>query len=169
MEAHYNLGNALLSQGKVNEAAEHYAEAVRFRPDYMEAHFNLGNILIRQKQWDAALSHYAEVLRLKPDFVDAHVNMGIALAQQSKTSEAIPHYRAALQLDPRSAMALKKLAWILATNPDARLRNGAEAVQLSSTALEVIGTTDAMTWDIRGAARGSWTIRGSGERGEKSH
>ncbi|MDB6122673.1 MAG: Tetratricopeptide 2 repeat protein [Pedosphaera sp.] len=152
VEAHYNLGNALISQGKINEAAGHYSEAVRFRPDYMEAHFNLGNILIQQKQWDAAVGHYAEVLRLKPDFVDAHANMGIALTRQGKTSEAVAHYRAALQLDPRSVTALKKLAWILATNPNAKLRDGAEAVRLSALALEVNGAADANAWDIRGAA-----------------
>ena len=53
---------------------------------------------------------------------------------QHKTTEAIAHYRMALGLQSAMPEALNNLAWILATDPHAEIRNGAEAVQLARRA-----------------------------------
>ena len=55
---------------------------------------------------------------------------------QHKAGEAIAHYREALKLKPGALMTLNNLAWVLATHPEADLRNGAEAVQLAEQACE---------------------------------
>jgi Flp pilus assembly protein TadD len=52
-DAHYNLGNALASEGDLGGAAEQFTEAVRLRPDDADAHANLGSAL-------AELGHFAE-------------------------------------------------------------------------------------------------------------
>jgi Flp pilus assembly protein TadD len=41
-EIHYNLGTALGSQGKLNEAIVEFTAALRLKPDYPSAQFNLG-------------------------------------------------------------------------------------------------------------------------------
>jgi len=43
-EAHFNLGIALARQGRRQEAATHYAEALRLKPDYAEAKRQLETI-----------------------------------------------------------------------------------------------------------------------------
>ena len=53
-DAHNNLGNVLLSQGKLDEAAARYEQALALRPDYAEAHNNLGNVLWKQGKLDEA-------------------------------------------------------------------------------------------------------------------
>ena len=43
-EARYNLGIALKGQGKLDEAAACYRQALELKPDFAEAHNNLGNV-----------------------------------------------------------------------------------------------------------------------------
>jgi tetratricopeptide (TPR) repeat protein len=42
---HFNLGNALKDEGKLDEAVAAYRQAIRIRPDYIRAYINLGNAL----------------------------------------------------------------------------------------------------------------------------
>jgi Flp pilus assembly protein TadD len=49
-------------------------------------------------------------------------------------------------------MAANNLAWVLATNPDAQLRNGAEAVQLAERACELSHNEEPMFIGTLGAA-----------------
>jgi Flp pilus assembly protein TadD len=87
-----------------------------------------------QGRLDEAQAKILEALRLYPQFPDAHFQLARTLAMQHKTAEAISQYRTALQLQPAMPDALNNLAWILATNPQAEIHNGAEAVQLARRA-----------------------------------
>ena len=108
--AHNNLGTALAGQGKIGEAMAHYAEALRFKPDYADAHNNLGTALAGQGKVGEAMAHYAEALRLNPANANAHYNMGVALDQQGRIGEATAHYAEALRLKPDYADAHNNLA-----------------------------------------------------------
>lgn len=68
--------------------------------------------------------------KVKPDPADEQYKVAIKLYNQGDHVGAITRYRLALQSDPDLPEALNNLAWLLATTPDASLRNGAEAVQL---------------------------------------
>jgi cytochrome c-type biogenesis protein CcmH/NrfG len=47
--AYNNLGNVLAAQGHLDDAVEHYAEAVRLNPNYAEARSNLARTLAARK------------------------------------------------------------------------------------------------------------------------
>ncbi len=51
-EGHFNFGLALEQKGLANEAAKHYAEALRIKPDFEAAHIRLNNLLALQKKSD---------------------------------------------------------------------------------------------------------------------
>jgi tetratricopeptide (TPR) repeat protein len=138
-EGHYNLGNALLQKGQIGEAIAHYREAVKLRPDYAEAQNNLAGVLLQEGRVDEAILHYQKVLELRPDREKAHYNLGNALLQKEKGEEAIAQYEKALQIDPRSISALNQLAWVLATNSEAQIRNGAKAIELARQADQLSG------------------------------
>jgi tetratricopeptide (TPR) repeat protein len=53
--------------------------------------------------------------------------------------EAIVHYQQAVQIKPDYAQALNNLAWMLATAPQASLRNGNQAVELARQANQLAG------------------------------
>jgi tetratricopeptide (TPR) repeat protein len=159
-DAHNNLGIALGMKGQTDEAISQFQQAIRLKPDFADTHINLGVALARKNQIDEAISQYQEAIRLKPNFADAHNNLGLALFGKGLIYGAISQFQEAIRLKPDYAdaqsnlakalelkniliapksdpAALNNLAWELATNPDARLRNGALAVKLAERACEV--------------------------------
>ena len=112
-DAHNNLGNVLLSQGKLDEAAARYEHALALRPDYAEAHNNLGIILWQQGKLDEAAARYEQALALRPDYADAHYNLGNVLLEQGKLDEAAARFEQALALRPDYAEAHNNLGNIL--------------------------------------------------------
>ena len=52
-------------------------------------------------------------------------------------ADRITHYRAVLKVRPDDVGALNNTAWLLATHPDPKVRNGAEAVALARRAAEL--------------------------------
>jgi tetratricopeptide (TPR) repeat protein len=111
--AHYNLGNALADQGKVQEAVQHYEQALRLKPDYTDAHHNLGNALRQVGRAQDAIGHYEEVLRIQPDDADAHYNLALAFRQVGQLDEAIHHDERAVQIKPDFAVAHYNLGNVL--------------------------------------------------------
>jgi tetratricopeptide (TPR) repeat protein len=112
--AHNNLGVALANQEKRSEAAFHFSEAVRLKPNYAEAHNNLGLALASQGNTAAAIPQYSEALRIRPGFAVAHDNLAKALSAQGKFDEAIAQFTEVVHLKPDSAVALANLAAALA-------------------------------------------------------
>jgi len=138
-EAHFNLGNALFQKGNVDQAIAEYQKALQINPGYAEACFNLGNALLKTGNVDEAIAHFQKTLQINPENAEAHNNLGSALLQKSKVDEAITHYQKALQIRPDYAEAQNNLAWVLATCPQASLRNGNEAVELARQANQLTG------------------------------
>ena len=54
--SHSNLGIALTSQGKVNEAVPAFREAIRLKPEFAIAHCKLGIILIEQGDFSGSVA-----------------------------------------------------------------------------------------------------------------
>jgi tetratricopeptide (TPR) repeat protein len=112
--AHNNLGNALLAEGKPQDAIAHFREALQLEPNFAIAHNNYGNALKSLGQTEDAIAHFTEAIRLKPGSAEAHVNVGIVLAEQGKLDEAFGHLTEAVRLEPASANAHYNLGVILA-------------------------------------------------------
>jgi tetratricopeptide (TPR) repeat protein len=138
-EACYYLGNALIQKGSVDEAITHYQKALQIKPDYAEAHNNLGKTLLKKGRVDEAIVHYQKALQIKPDYAKAHYNLGNALLEKGGMAEAITHFQKALQIKPDFPEAQNDLAWVLATSPQASLRNGNQAVELAQQANQLAG------------------------------
>ena len=68
----------------------------------------------------------------------------MTFAGLDKMPEAVRHYRMAIALRPGWRHATNDLAWILATDPDPRLRNPQEAVRLQETVVKVEENQAAM-------------------------
>src|SRR5207247_10030064 len=60
--------------------------------------------------------------------------------------------RQAVAIDPNSSEALGRLAWLLATHNDPRVRNGPEAVQLGEKACRLTGYAQAQPLNALAAA-----------------
>ena len=98
--AHVEIGNALLAQGKVQEAMAHYEEALRLGPDSTEAHYNLAAVLIKMGRTEDAIPHIEEVLRINPQDAGTHFDLGVILAQKGRMPEAMEQWEQVLKINP---------------------------------------------------------------------
>jgi tetratricopeptide (TPR) repeat protein len=153
--AHFNLGTAQTMAGRLEEAIGHYQRALQIRPDYALAHNNLGNVLLRLGQSEEALRHFRDALRLDPSNAEAHYNAGSVLRARGNLAGALGEFRQAVQLKPDSTAVVASLAWLLATAPDAALRNADEAVHYAEHAADLTRRADASALDVLAAAYAS--------------
>lgn len=137
--AHNHLGFVLARTGAVDEAIAEFEQAVAMQPDYADAHRNLGDTLAGRGRLDDAAGHLARAVELQPNDGAAHSSLGGVCRRQGRLPDAIAHYEAALQLEPENPDFLCALAWLLATAPDARVRNGDRAVELARRANRNVG------------------------------
>jgi tetratricopeptide (TPR) repeat protein len=73
------IGAAQAMLGRIEEAAQSYAEAVRLDPGYAEAQHNLGNALKALGRTDEAIACYRRAVDLKPAYCEAMRNLGAAV------------------------------------------------------------------------------------------
>jgi tetratricopeptide (TPR) repeat protein len=112
--AHFNLGAALQSMGRLEEATAHFRLALEARPTDAAAHNNLGTALQAMGRLDEAASHFDRALRARPDYTNARYNLGNALLAQGRVEEAIGQFRKVLAAEPRDAGAHNGLGSALA-------------------------------------------------------
>ena len=135
--AHYNLATALMSRGEVDEAIAHLREALAIKPAFGEAHQSLASALAGRGRLDEAAVHLQKALEIKPDSSDVRRNLAIVLSARQKIAESLEQKREALRRQPGNAALLSNTAWTLATNPNASIRNGAEALELALRATKL--------------------------------
>jgi len=151
-ESFDNLGLVRQRQGKLDEAVSFFRDALRCDPQFANAHNNLGTILAQQGQQSEALDHFYAAVRIRPSFAKAHQNLGLILERLGRTHEAVKEYRETLRWTADAPDVAKRLAWILATDPDSRVRNGAEAVRLAQAASAATADQDPQAQDVLAAA-----------------
>jgi Flp pilus assembly protein TadD len=151
-DAQVSLGNALFQKGRVDEAIAHYQAAITAHPDHFLARYSLGHALLEKGDLDGAIEICRSALLLRPSDVDCQTTLAIALEEKGNAVEAIQHYEKALQLAPTSVPTLTNLAWLLATSPDASVRNGPKAIELAKQVDRLVGGTNTIVLRTLAAA-----------------
>jgi tetratricopeptide (TPR) repeat protein len=78
-------------------------------------------------------------LRLDPKYTDAYCTRGDVWRVTGEFDKAIKDYNQAIQLEPKNVPAHCKLAWLLASCPDAAYREPKRAVDCAQTAGKLAG------------------------------
>jgi len=99
-----------------------------------------------------AVNYYDELVRLNPNDSDAYFNRGSALDDEGEFEKALGDLDEAIRLNPQSLHALNHRAWIRATCPDARFRDGAKAVIDATKCCELTDWKDAFVLSSLAAA-----------------
>ncbi len=154
-EMHNNLGSVLALRGKLDQAASHFKQAAQLDPRSADAHTNLGKALASQGRLEEAIVHFRETVRLRPDSAEAHHSLGTALAMAQQGEKALEHFREASRREPNRPGPLREIAWILATHPDARVRQESEAIELAQRASELTRHQSPLILDTLAAAYAS--------------
>jgi protein O-mannosyl-transferase len=115
--ANNNLGNYLMSSGRLSEAIPYFETAVRIDPEFPMARNNLGIALGRMGRLPDAIAQFQMAVRLSPDAPDPHTNLGTALAQAGRLPEAADEFETALRMDPNDALVQRNLGQALSGIP----------------------------------------------------
>ncbi len=105
VDAHNNLGVALMAQARIDEAVAHYEHAVSLDTGHANAHNNLGIALAAQGKLDRAVVYHQRALALDPNHVDAHVALGNIFKYQGRFDDAMAEFARALAIRPDYADA----------------------------------------------------------------
>ncbi len=130
-------------RGSPEEAVRHYERAIRLAPELAEAHFGLANLLGSLGRLQQAGAAYRRVLELEPDNQPARLGEATALVLDHRYAEARRRLEEGLARrgdDPRLAHTLARL---LATCPDAAVRDGARALELATAVFEADRSIDS--------------------------
>jgi tetratricopeptide (TPR) repeat protein len=137
-----NLADALSRKGQPDEAIVHYDEAIKSQPNYADAYYNRGNSLFAEGRIDEAMADWEKTLQIRPDDADAHTCLGNALLRRGSVKDAVAQYENAIALAPEDPHSRINMAWVLATAPDASIRDGIKAVEFAQQAMKLSGGND---------------------------
>ncbi len=162
-QTHNNMGQLMLQMKQFEQAVWHFNRVLQAVPKDVilgendkrllrRLHYHMGLALSAEGKLDEAISHYRQALEIKPDYWQAQNNLGLALQSQGKLDEAVVHYRQALQVEPNSPLILNNAAWILATHPDANVRDVKQAIIFAERAAELTKYQDVDILDTLAAA-----------------
>ncbi|MGH9499254.1 MAG: tetratricopeptide repeat protein [Terriglobales bacterium] len=122
-----NLGGALLSEGREEEAMPHFRAAAAIDPIDPMSHLNLAAYAQRQGHAQEAVDQYAKVITMTRDprlRATAFSDMGYALRELGDFEHAEASFRAAVNLRPRTLRA-----WLGLGMAEQKSGNYAEAVK----------------------------------------
>ena len=146
------LGISLYVEGETAQAFEHLRYSVRLNPRLLENHFVLGKFLLEQGRAQEAVFEIQTAIAIKSRFAPAEEALADALEAMGNWPDALAHWRRALEIEPSRRSAMLGTAWLLATAPDGRVRNGAEAEQLAEEANAQSNADDPNSVDVLAAA-----------------
>jgi tetratricopeptide (TPR) repeat protein len=146
------IGAILLNQRKSALALPYLEAAARVRPKSARIQVALGDALAAQKKFEQALACHAQAIQLDPQYAEAYHRLGRLLHDGGQLAEASRAYREALRLKPDWPLVQIFLARILATAPDAALRDPQDAVRLAEAACDAPQTPTARWLDTLAAA-----------------
>ncbi len=147
-----NLGKALSSLGLTAEAAAQYETALSISSDDLVLRRKVAKQLLEDGNDEAALVHLLAVLDRRPDDLAAHVQAGDLFLRRDQVDRALRHREKAFQLKENNLENINNLAWLLATHPQAKSRDGARALRLATQAADMSEYKNPSVLDTLAAA-----------------
>lgn len=150
--AYYGRGCIWHSMGQYDKAIADYTQTIRIDRNDASAFYNRSLAWKRKGESGKALGDVNEAIRLDPKHVGAYCSRGRALQGMGEYEKAIADYTQARRLDPKYWNSYASLAWLLATCPDPKFRDGVKAVADAKRACELTQWSDGNLIDTLAAA-----------------
>lgn len=135
--AYQFLMNCLFESHRYGEAAELGREWLAVSPYDVAAHSALGSATAENGDLVSAAQHLGYVMMLRPQLEQAHAQLRQILLSLAREPDGLQRLREIAANAPDSPRMLDELAWLLATYPDSKSRDGAEAVRLAERACDL--------------------------------
>ena len=131
------LASVMQVEGKSAKALDYIQKAINLNPYMAGFRFQQSQILLGVGRTEEAISAFRAAAQLEPN-AQKLSNLAWNMHLQGQDGTAIWALRQALASKPSDTNTGIRLAWILATSPDATLRDGREALRLASEVLRAM-------------------------------
>jgi tetratricopeptide (TPR) repeat protein len=149
---HIARGMILLHKNDPDKASAELKRAQEIDPRHPDVYAAMASMFMIQGKNDKALKVLDQAVALDPQCADSHGNRAVVFLAMGKYDEALDDLDEVLRVAPNSARAHRERAWVLATCPDAKVRNGEQAMLSGSKACELTGWSEPRTLAILAAA-----------------
>ncbi|MBF0344484.1 MAG: tetratricopeptide repeat protein [Nitrospirae bacterium] len=95
-----NLGAALLSSNRLEDAIASLKKAVELNPIMWDSYVNLGRALFRLNRMKEAAESFSKAIEIRPDSFSAYNGLGAVMFSAGKKQEALDLFRKAMSLNP---------------------------------------------------------------------
>lgn len=147
-----NLGLTAINQNSIKQAKQHYREALRIFPTIEASRRNLGHALFNENNLDEAIAEWQLNLNVHPRDYKSLEALGVAFSEKHQFEMAASAFAAAVAIKPDLWFSRAQLAWLQATCPDDRVRNGVRALQMALPLLNATREQSSKALDIIAAA-----------------
>ena len=128
--ANLQLGILLVEEGLETEATVRFRQAVKFDPGSNLAYLNLAGALLRSGEAAEAVEVYGQLLQLDPSNAPARLGRAFSLIRDGRHGEAKARLQEDMQARPNELAFPHTLVRLLATSPEAGVRDGRLALEL---------------------------------------
>jgi tetratricopeptide (TPR) repeat protein len=135
--AHLLQSEILASANRVDEAIANLEKLVPLAPEQPQLLEPLATFYLVGGQPRKSIETFTKVIELNPKNYRALRFRGDANLNIGKHAEAVADFDAALALNDEDEGLLNNFAWVLATSPDDKVRDGKRAVELATKAADL--------------------------------
>ncbi|MGB7581440.1 MAG: tetratricopeptide repeat protein [Sedimentisphaerales bacterium] len=133
---------ALFNEDRLDEAEQHFGNALRINPGFDTALIHLARIYLKEGRYDEAVSIYEELIKRNHKTAELYYNLAMALGIQKKYNESIKYFNKSLELNPSDPDTNKQLGITLLAAGKTN-----EAIRYAKRACELTGDKDAECLD----------------------
>lgn len=141
--ANVNYADALAGVGELKLAIKHYEIGLQIEPRDAIALSHLGKTLVVLGRDEEAVRAYLSALLLDPNRSNDYLELAQLYINQHRPEKAVTLLRRRIQQTRKDLDVISFLAELLATHPDASIRNGEEAVRFALFVSYARGETDS--------------------------
>jgi tetratricopeptide (TPR) repeat protein len=128
---------------RLEDAVDYFTDRIRTNPSDGSAYSSRAVAWRLKGELDIAIKDNDEAIRLYPKQAASWINRGLAWGAKKEYDKAIQDYDEAIRLDPKFADPFNGRAWLLATCPNGKYRDGKKAIEAAKGACEL---TDWKNW-----------------------
>jgi tetratricopeptide (TPR) repeat protein len=137
---------------KYDRAISDYDKAVELDPTNATAFLYRGISWTERNEIEKALDDFDRAVKLDPKNATTYRARAEAWSRNGDFKTAIAAFDKALELDPKDPVSWNDRAWLEATCPDAKIRNGKLAVEHATKGCELAGWKQVEMFDTLAAA-----------------
>jgi tetratricopeptide (TPR) repeat protein len=110
--AYLGLGDALMKQGKIEQALSYYQQGIKLQPNSADLQVALGHAFTQSKNFDDAIAAYQTALSVDPSKHEIYSYLGHVFFSKHQLNEAFRLYEKVLEFQPDFVPAHINLALI---------------------------------------------------------